>query len=166
MKKVLAVFILLSVLFNSAGYYIMYELDRYLVRTEVNSLLEHGIFDNALSVFAIYDPPSDPSFRRVDEHEIIYHNNLYDVAREVITGKTVKFYCLHDKKEEKLIAGLKNMHHSKKAQNLLQHLVSIALPVTQESSHPQTIKNLVHPVFTEHFTCHSLSPVSPPPELV
>ncbi|MCX6286974.1 MAG: hypothetical protein NTY96_07655 [Bacteroidetes bacterium] len=164
MKKILPVFVLFAMLFNAVGYYIVYEFDRYLIKREVASLLEHGCLDHELSVFSVYNPPADPAFRRVDKHEIVYHGNLYDVAREVYKGKTVTFFCIRDTKEENLIAGMKSMHQKKKAANLLQHLVSIALPVTIERNLPQTTKKMCYPLLSENFAGNPVIPFSPPPE--
>ncbi|MEI7491535.1 MAG: hypothetical protein WCK92_09065 [Bacteroidota bacterium] len=164
MKKILPVFMLFAMLFNTAGYYIVYELDRYLLKKEVTSLLEHGCLDNELSVFSVYNPSADPAFRRVDKHEIVYHGNLYDVSKEIRKGKTVTFYCIRDTKEENLIAGMNSMQQKKKATNLLQHLVSIALPVTMELAHPPATTRITYPTVSENFDGNPLRPFSPPPE--
>ena len=164
MKKALTLVVLLAMLLNTAGYYIVYEFNRYLLRKEFTGLLEHGALDHGLSVLTVYDPLSDPSFSRPEKNEILYHGNLYDVAKEVQKGKTVVFYCIHDKKEEKLITGMNSMHKQKKAAILLQHLVTIALPVTTERTHPQSIKIISYPLLCERFTSRSEIPYSPPPE--
>jgi len=164
MKRVLPVIVLFAILFNTAGYYIVYEFNRYLIHREVKNLLSHGCFDRELSVFSVYNPHADPAFRSVDDQEIVYRGNLYDVVREVHKGKTVTFYCMHDKKEEALIAGMKRMHQNKKAQNLLQHLVTIALPVTTSRPHLQETKNIIYPLLSENFADRAEIPFSPPPE--
>jgi len=165
MKKTLPVFVLFLMLLNTAGYYIVYEFNRYLIRQEVTSLLEKGFLDHELSVLTIYDPPSDPAFRRADDHEIVYHGNLYDVAREVRKGKTVTFHCIRDTREENLIAGMNSMHQKKRTANLLQHLVTIALPVFTEQSHPQATKEMKYPLLSEQSEGRSEVPISPPPEI-
>lgn len=153
-------------LFNAAGYYIVYEFNRYLIKREFTSMLEHGYFDQALSKFSVFNPSGNPNFRRVDEHEIVYNGNLYDIVKEVPKGKVVTFYCIHDNKEESLIAGMNNMHHKKKALDLLQYLVTIALPVTSERPHPQETKTLAYPLLSENFAGNPVIPFSPPPEFI
>jgi hypothetical protein len=164
MKKILPIVVLVAMLFNSAGYYIVYEFDRYLIHREVASLLEHGCFNHELSSFSVFNPAADPSFRRVDSREIVYHGNLYDIVKEVPKGKIITFYCIHDNKEEALIDGMKSMHQNKKAQNLLQHLVTIALPVTYSCPDPQETKKIVYSQFSMKFANHAEIPFSPPPE--
>jgi hypothetical protein len=164
MRKILPVILLFAMLFNSAGYYIVYEFDRYLIHREVAYLLEHGCFDHELSVFSVFNPAADQAFRRVDTREIVYHGNLYDIVKEVPKGRIITFYCIHDNKEEALIDGMKSMHQNKKAQNLLQHLVTIALPVTTSHPHPQETINIVYPLLSVRFTDHAEIPFSPPPE--
>ena len=164
MKKILPLVLLFAMLFNTAGYYIAYELNRYLVRREISALISHGCFKDELSVLSIFNPGADPAFKRIDEHEIEYRGNMYDISREVHKGRTVVFYCIQDKKEQQLMAGLKNTQHNKKTQNLLQHLVSTALPVIPGRIHPQSSKTITYPLLSEHFTGHLLIPFSPPPE--
>jgi len=164
MKRILPIVVLFAMLFNSAGYYIAYEFDRYLIHREVANLLQHGYFDHELSSFSVFNPSADPAFRRVDDKEIVYHGNLYDIVKEVPKGRVITFYCIHDNKEQALIDGMKNMHQNKKAQVLLQHLVTIALPVTPSRPHPQETKNIVYPMLSVSFSDHAETPFSPPPE--
>ena len=164
MKKILPVVVLFAMLFNTAGYYIVYEFNRYIVRREISGLIEHGCFTKELSVLTIFNPSADPAFRRIEDHEIQYHGNMYDVSKEVHKGKTVVFYCIHDKKEQRLISGMKNTHHQKKAQNLLHHLVTTALPVIPERTHPPTAKKIIYPLLSEHFAGLPQVPLQLPPE--
>lgn len=164
MKKILPVVLLFAMLFNTAGYFIVYELNRFLVRREISYQISKGCFEKELTVLTVFNPSADPAFRRTEEHEILYHGNMYDVSKEVHKGKTVVFYCFHDKKEQKLIAGMKNMQHKNKARNLLQHLVSIALPVMPGRTHPPTEKEIKYPVISVYFTGLAQTPFQPPPE--
>ncbi|MEI6889360.1 MAG: hypothetical protein ACOYM0_07300 [Bacteroidales bacterium] len=164
MKKILPVILLFAMLFNTAGYFIVYEFNRYLIRREFTSLIRHGCFDRDITVISIYNPGADPAFRRVEDSEIVYHGNLYDVAKEVHKGNTVVFYCIHDQKEQQLIAGMKRTHQNKKALNLLQHLVTIALPAASPGTHPQETKTLSYPLLSEHYTGNTVIPFAPPPE--
>ncbi|MEI8005465.1 MAG: hypothetical protein WCI48_04605 [Bacteroidota bacterium] len=164
MKKIIPALLLFAMLFNTAGYYIVYEVNRILMHKEFTSLLKHGCFDHDLTVFSVFNPAADPSFRRVDEREIVYRGNLYDVVKEVPKGKLVTFYCIHDNKEESLLAGMKNTHNNKKAQYLLQHLVTIALPVTNTHAYQPASINIVYPLLSMSFSNHAEMPFSPPPE--
>jgi hypothetical protein len=165
MKKIFSAIMVLVVLFNAAGYFIVYELDRYLIRKEMFSLIEHGCFTRSITILSIYDPSNDPSFKRTEKAEIEYHGNMYDVAREVRSGKIYTFYCVHDKQEDLLIAGMKSMHQNKNAVSLLQHFISIALPVVTERNLPQEFRQICYPPITERFHNRSLIPFYPPPEL-
>ncbi|MCX6280735.1 MAG: hypothetical protein NTU51_02100 [Bacteroidetes bacterium] len=166
MKKIVPVVVLIAMLFNAAGYYIVYEFNRFLIRREVTSLVRHGYFDHELSRFSVFNPSANPNFRRVDDREIVYNGNLYDVVKEVPNGRIITFYCIHDSKEELLIAGLKSMQHKKKALDLMQYLVTIALPVTNERPHPQETKALIYPLLCENYTGNPVIPFTPPPETI
>jgi hypothetical protein len=164
MKRIIPVVLLFALLFNSAGYYIAYEFSRYLLHKEFAALLGHGCFDKEITVFSVFSPSTDPSLRRVDDREIYYRGNLYDIVKEVPKGRITTFYCLHDSKEEFLIAGMKSMHGNKKAQNILQHLVTIALPVTYSKSIPRTSVLYIYPSLRVMCADQSVIPFSPPPE--
>ena len=164
-KKILPAFLVLAILFNAAGYYIVYELNRYLIRKEIFSNLNHGYFSNSLSLITVYNPEADPAFKRMDDREIEYRGNMYDVLKETRTGKTVQFVCIHDKKEDLLISGMKTMHQKKQLVNILQHLVSIALPVISEKDSYQEFQQIFYPLMTERIIKLSAVPISPPPEI-
>ena len=60
--------------------------------------------DIDLTTFIIKKNSPDPEFKIENDHEIIVNGKLYDVVRKVENGGSVKYFCVHDKKEETLIS--------------------------------------------------------------
>ena len=162
LKRSLTYVILLLFLFNSMGYYIVFELNKYLVKKEMQSFLRSN--KDPLIVLKISDPATNPDFSRPDAWEIIYQGKLYDVVREVKTGKTSCFYCQHDTLEEMLIAGFKRMVKSKFNQHLLDHVIKIALTRPSLTLHQLVLQKISYPNLSITFTSHHPAPFSPPPE--
>lgn len=164
MKRGFSILLLTLFLFNTFGYYIVFSYTRHIVRSEMRSLAKAGYFKESGLTIKITDPLRDPAFKRLNRNEFIYDGALYDIISECVSGNTVTFYCINDKKEEKLIA---QFHHcldltvcqnntakAKHANALLRHLITLALvenPPVQPAQYP---------VESEFFTfCSPLSSV-------
>ena len=82
--------------------------------------------NTSLTVIKIFDPSGDPDFKRVERKEFRYKGALYDVIREVKSGRVTIFYCIPDKKEEDLLAAMNRVNKNKFLLSLWQHVVKIA----------------------------------------
>lgn len=63
-----------------------------------------GTTADQIVVLKITHPESRKQFRRINTKEFTYLGKMYDVIEEYTCGDTTIFYCLHDKKEEELLA--------------------------------------------------------------
>ncbi|MFH1159876.1 MAG: hypothetical protein V1733_02890 [bacterium] len=162
MRKTLALGLLLVILLNSMGYYVIFELNRYIIRKEMRGLIGTG---KKISMLEITDPGNDKNFRWVDTHEILVHGRLYDVIYTSQRGTKTLYYCYRDVKEEKLISAFHRANNSKLTQALWHMLSKIVvtfhtLRIDQVSpvsySYPQLICK----------TCSVfLPPGNPPPRM-
>lgn len=108
MRKALIYSILALFLYNSMGYYLLFEMNRRSARKVMQSAME--IHSARPVMLKIADPLNDKEFRRIDHKEFMYKGELYDIVREIKTGNTTVFICLHDARETKLYAGLKRVN--------------------------------------------------------
>ncbi|MCX6292408.1 MAG: hypothetical protein NT126_11695 [Bacteroidetes bacterium] len=46
---------------------------------------------------------SENRFQQLNEHEIVYHGKLYDVVKSFRSNDFLYFYCINDRKEEKML---------------------------------------------------------------
>lgn len=162
-KQILAYLLLFLFLFNTMGYFFIFEMNKYLVKREMRIAIRQQPREYA--TIEVFKADQNRDLERVEKHEIRYKGNMYDIISEVKKGDITTFYCLRDHKEEMIAAGLKKVNKTRFSQTLQDHLVKIALPL-------QILK--LRPPVAVRFTfrtvdCPSyiwvLNTWSPPPEL-
>ena len=163
MKKAFALSLLFFILFNSMGYYILFELDKLIVRKEMTARIS-GSATNLICL-KIENGEQNPSFHRLGGREIKFKGKLYDVVSEIDRGGSILIFCIHDTKEEQLYSGLKRINHNKQLFSLWDHLVKIALPESVMNLEFITPDNLKFPHFKIPLSSSVLQTWSPPPEL-
>jgi hypothetical protein len=105
MKRLFAILLVALFLFNTLGYYFVFSYNRYLVRREMKIQVKAGLFKESTIILKILNPAFNADFRRVDKGEFIYKGKMYDIVTEKTSGNFTTFSCIHDKNEEKLLAG-------------------------------------------------------------
>jgi len=163
LRKISVCIILVLFLFNSMGYYIVYELNRFLIKKEMISSLRDNI--TQLTVLGIEDPDNHDGFKRIGAHEIIHEGKLFDVLHEVKKVKTTLFYCKRDLKEEQLADGFKRMAKSKLNHQLLEQIIKIALPYPVIRLERGAGQNFTYPPVSIGLSQVTLLTFSPPPEI-
>jgi hypothetical protein len=86
------------------GYYIVFKCNQCLLKDEMMSQIRIGVFHPDIVVLKILFPEKERQFHRCDKNEFSWFGRLYDIVVERKSGDTTLFYCLHDKKEETLLA--------------------------------------------------------------
>lgn len=160
--SLLPALLLMAFLYNTFGYYAVYRINRASVRAEMKKTL--ACKEKKLLVLTIFNPARDPGFRRIHEKEFMYHGAMYDVVREETQGLTTVFYCVRDFKEEMLIAGFRKAAASRETQHLLNHLVTLALPVDPVSAWLVPDADFRYPVLRQTILLTPSDPFVPPPE--
>jgi hypothetical protein len=162
LKKAFTLFLLFLFLFNILGYYFIFEIFKYHAKKEIQNAALSG--SASLTIFRIVDLLHDPQFQRVESKEIRYKGSLYDVIKEVQSGRSTILYCIHDKKEEDLLAAMNAVNKNKFLLSLWQHLIKIAIPpIDMTLSNPFSVK-VVFPQTTVSLRFTAASKWSPPPE--
>jgi hypothetical protein len=124
-KRCYAAVILVIMLFNGAGFYIYYALHLRQIRMEMREALKY-LPENELEIIKL----SHEQFfeAKVEEHEVKVGGKMYDIARVLTMNDSLYVYCLHDEKEDNLIA-------------FLDHVSSV--PCNQNSSIPAALAKLI-----------------------
>ena len=161
-KRVLAPLLLLVFLINTLGYYIIFEVNRYMIRKEMAASIPGSM---KITVIESKDPHFDKEIRWVDRREFIYKGNLYDVIYTSIRKTRTIFYCLHDKKEENLVNVFRHANTSKISQALWSLMISVALPVPSMILESSPSLDVHYPQFISHLTSIRIPPGNPPPEI-
>ncbi|MFZ4521750.1 MAG: hypothetical protein ACOYNC_08595 [Bacteroidales bacterium] len=176
MKKFVAIGVLFVFLVNTMGYYVVFKCNQYLVKKEMVTQMRGGVFHPDIVLLKILHPEKEKQFRRVEKNEFSYQGKLYDIVVERKCGDTSIFYCLHDKKEEALLAdftvflrrsgGSGTSSKDNPLPALLHNLISQAL--IQNPSLPEMGSGVtfVFPISQEPIIPVYLVHFAPPPEIV
>jgi hypothetical protein len=163
LKKSLAYLLLILFLFNSMGYYFIFELHKYHVKKEIQA--NSNKISRALRILKIRDAESDHEFQRVENKEIRYQGFLFDVIKEVRNGKTTIFYCIHDTKEENLLATMNSVNKNKFLLSLFDHIIKIAIPPFTIALTNSLSRKVIFPQISSLLPSVLLGTWSPPPEV-
>jgi mRNA-degrading endonuclease YafQ of YafQ-DinJ toxin-antitoxin module len=108
LKKIVAISLLLILLFAYGGYWIVFKLQQYHIRSEVKQAIKNGISEEEISTFVLADLENLPAneFAWVHAKEFKLNGAYYDVIRTEVKGDSVLLFCFHDFKESQLFASL------------------------------------------------------------
>lgn len=172
MKKLAVIAVLILFLVNTMGYFIVFRYNQYLIQQEMISRIRCGAFHEKIVFLKILLPERQKQFCRIKKTEFTWFGKLYDVVAEDKNGDTTLFYCLHDNKEDDLLADYsiylrRNSDSSRKDNSILAMLYNlITQALIQQSSmavqgqgiafHFAVSKQIIIPVYLVH--------VAPPPK--
>ncbi|TRZ74537.1 MAG: hypothetical protein D4R97_03945 [Bacteroidetes bacterium] len=105
-RKLTAYFLLFLMAFNAAGFYLVFEANRFLVKREMSALISS---DKNLRIEKIVITANLSSLKYVGKKEIEYRGKMYDVIYRSTRGTSLVFYCVHDSKEEMINTGIAKM---------------------------------------------------------
>lgn len=117
-----------------------------------------------LLVLTIQDVEKDKDFQRIHNKEFRYKGLMYDIVRELKSGRTTTFVCLHDKRESKLFAGLKKLTRNKTYCSMVDHLSAYFLPPSMIELPAVHVEKVQFPVINVSLVVAVLHTWSPPPE--
>jgi len=161
-KQILVYIILAFFLFNSLGYFFLFELEELLVEREMAEEIQERQIP--LVVLRIAGDERDAGFRRTGAREIEYNGDLYDIVREYRHGDVLVFYCLRDSREEQLLAGLKTAQSHKLCHALWEQVITIPCPCPVPESGGISVSGFLFPRFISPLHSAWLRTWSPPPK--
>ena len=162
LKKALVYSILFVFLFNSAGYYFLFEVKKFMAGKEMQSIMKRH--QDKLTVLTFADVAGDKEFQRIHKKEFRFKGEMYDIVREIKTAHKTVFICLHDAKESKLITGLKKMNQHKLHLVLWEQFTMIFLRLPSIELNPVYTGSLTFPRIEVSLSSSVLPTWSPPPE--
>lgn len=155
------------------GYYFVFSINQAMVKKEMISHIRTGLFHPDIVVLKIFHIEKERQFRRIEKTEFSFKGRLYDIVVERKYGDTTCFYCLHDKKEEMILAdfilyargnGRSNSHKNSTVLALLSNMVTQAIVQTFSlSPHNQATPCLFLDI-QEHLSAGYLVNTAPPPK--
>jgi hypothetical protein len=165
LRKIGSILLLLLFLFNSMGLYLIFELNKYLIRQEIKAMVDSNRSHRQITLLRIINPEHNQDFIRIESREIRYKGKLYDIIREKKEGDCHLFYCFHDVKEELLIAGFLKTQHRRFTLALLHNIVIHALPAEFSQTPSPFGTNFAFPDADDRVLLVYLTRFAPPPEI-
>jgi hypothetical protein len=162
LKKILTYSFLVLFLFNSIGYYILFELSKYVIQSEMQAAIHRK--PSKLTVISVVNTLNDRDFQRLDKKEFRYKGLMYDVVREIKTLHATVFICIHDTKESNLYAGLKRVNHNRLHFAMIDHLIMVSPTASGFEMTPFLSGKLFFSRNVISLPSSLLSDWSPPPE--
>jgi len=160
MKKLLAYGVLVVFLFNSMGYFVIYEVNRYLIRKEMQTAISRS------PVITVIEVPASGTGNPVtwiNKREFIYQGSMYDVIYTSVRSTKTLYYCIHDKKEENLVKSFQRANTSRISQALWNLMVHFAVPTASFTLKTEDPLPVSYPFINNKMCSVTLTPVSPPP---
>jgi len=144
MKKIVAIFIALLLLFNTEGMLVFYwgEMERCESLAE-NKIIHHEFNEDALIVFS----SANKDFQIIEDHEVFSNGILYDIVKkETKDGDTI-YSCFSDKKESGFWNGISQL-----AKGNSEHSAN---PVKNNA--PEVLKYIGQDKFFDHSYIYALN---------
>jgi hypothetical protein len=106
LKKFVTSILCLLILLNTGGYYFVYLQAQIYFKQIAFGRINEYIPESSLTVFKVIRGAdfagSQKEIERINEHEISFRGNMYDIYKEEVSGDTLVLYCLSDENEDKL----------------------------------------------------------------
>ena len=173
MKKIVSLVFVGLFLLNSFGYYFIFSYNQGILQGEMRNLIRAGYFKDQYEKIIITNPDTNPDFKWAEKGEFRYKGKLYDLISVEVTGTTVVFNCINDKKEEQLIArhdqfrdlfaGMNSPERTKNDQTMQNLLIKQALIKNYVIQSPINSSQVIFFDPVSDLNSISLTPSSPPP---
>lgn len=108
-KKLSVLLFLIILLFNSMGVYIIFKYEQTLVRKEIKRRIKFGVPKTERLLISIpkwMEKTPNKVFKRIDNGELKYKGEMYDILYSKEDKDTTHFIVIHDPKETNLFAQL------------------------------------------------------------
>lgn len=179
MPRIIAIFLLIVIAWQSGGYYMAFEAMRHTAQKEAQEKIKKKTY-NPKAILSIEIPKKNlTQLRHFYKDEYILNGKLYDLLRiETPNDSTLRLYCLHDADEQKIyenlyqhFAPLHSPIGTKKAQQLSQFLsLKYTIPQLIQILPPSAIfvqkqKTFVYSTYITPFWANCTPNIlSPPPK--
>ncbi|GEM_PF-2687348 len=103
-SKFLVLLIIPIILFNSAGYVLLFSISQRIIKKEIKHLLKSSLPETEVELLKI--KIGDPNYREFEKNEFFYFGRLYDIIKMEVSDGYMYIKCINDKKEEQLFKNL------------------------------------------------------------
>ncbi|MEI6888989.1 MAG: hypothetical protein ACOYM0_08885 [Bacteroidales bacterium] len=163
MTRKLTIYFLLSLMvFQTTGFYLVFEVNRFLVKREVSARISS---DSKLPIETIVVSGINPSLKFIGKNEIEYKGRMYDVVYRTRHGDSTVLYCVHDVREDTINTGLARMMKDRTKHLLIPVFGSLAVLSQPCLSMEEVGRNFRFIPFTQNVLSAITSVPESPPEV-
>jgi len=105
MKKAAAILVLMIIIFQMVGVFILFKVRQNHIKQEVKMLIKAGIPSSKLTILT-FSTANNNDLRWVDDHEFVFNNQMYDVVKTIEKESEIAYHCLPDTLETQLFKNL------------------------------------------------------------
>jgi hypothetical protein len=175
MKKIFSIILCITFLFNVSGYLIIFQILRSDAREEMKTYIKHNLREEEMEIVVVSNSEiasQVSTFKFVNESEFIYKGKRYDIIKKSKEANQTIFYCINDKNEENLFAGLnehikrnidQNTNTKDKSNTLTKNIVKDALPEKSCCLGFIAPTSAIHFNYSKPFRERTVPTSSPPP---
>lgn len=176
-RRTYAICLLICLLFQVAGYLVVFQVCGMQIRWELEQRMRSGIPDEDLVLIKIAgSEKQDHNFRHINRHEVLFDGMRYDIVRQESTPDAILFYCVSDEEETRLFSRFLEIFdgsdpdHSEKGnhRDLLLRLLESMSCMAEFDHCVQTAFRAAKMIPAYHFglkTCEVEQPYPPPQSL-
>lgn len=175
LKRILILLLIPAMLVNSAGYFLIFQLQQRWIRSTMMNNIRRGRFHEEIIRVKIIQPEKQKDFHRVGKREFILGGRYYDIVVEHKSGDTVTFYCLHDKKEESLVHHFRDFmargdgstapFQKGPLRAMVQNLITEATVFIVNELFVTSTRDIIYPQLSAHIVAGFLKQDFPPPKV-
>jgi hypothetical protein len=137
MKRFFSIFFLVIFLFNTMGYFIVFQLEQLAAKQEMRENISLGLSDDRISVLTINNNQLSDLLPGTEE-EFTYEGKKYDLLKKENDGAQTRLYAVSDTREDHLFSFLNDQFHSN-------------TDLSKAHKHPSATKDLSKLVKTDYF---------------
>jgi len=166
MRKYISLILLIIILFVSNGYHLYFRYLQNNIKQEVKHEIRKGLSENELTLIVVTSENEKQISWIEQNKEFRYNGSMYDVVKSQTKANKTYYYCINDKKEEKLIANYAR-HNRRRNKTLLKIRKVLSNKYFPENFSINTKTNNADIYFTEYqqnYTSIYLETLSPPPK--
>lgn len=105
MKRLFSVLFLIVFIWQLAGFFIYFEIERYYVRKDIKRAIKHSLPQNQYKQFN-FTNKEFKDLTWINDHEFKMNGRLYDVVKKNKSNVGFSVYCIDDMQETVLFAQL------------------------------------------------------------
>jgi len=123
MKRYTLYISLILILLTSNGYYLYFKYLEHNIKHQIKQEIRKGLNEKDLSLIIVTFKNEDKIIWTEKNKEFKYNGAMYDVVKSKIKNGKKYYYCINDKKENRLVTSF--LHNSKKRNKILLELKNV-----------------------------------------